>query len=435
MTLNRVADPWLGWIPSVDDFEEATKDDETPDSTPHPHPTDEPSTAIALSEASIVTPLWTRASDDAPWMITPQAINMTAAFNRQDRSDRDRRDRPFSISFGRIEANEPLQRTRAMLTTQLEALHGNLPENMEITITSRALQQSLGSRRQESFGGAALVLANSAFSGNPPDAVVIGEINSSGNFVIPRNFWQILRSMENADASRVVVPSACIPYLTSLLAYEKPGFFLQHEVLLANNAQELIRHASATPSDFPGDDPSSLSGRFREISSKQGNQDVGAYVANRFVRQRIVDLANEAPHHASARMLAIQAAGERPIRLPPNLLAAELLLAIQPIAPITRDTPSQISSRYIQSLDDTFSSTRAAVDALDRYADTGEKSLISRTRDVTNLVRSMHRSASTRRGETHQIRSAVDHGRRELDSAYSSMVEHLESIAGSDSPS
>lgn len=441
ISLPRVDDPWREWIPGVEAFRESPPADEPADE-PSEAPPEREQTAmvpgIALREATVRVPLWSRADDEKSWKLASAEIRMAATHINPVNEDGEPITVPFALRLPDVELAESARGLARLLASRLESLHGPLPENVVISIHGRELEQSLASRRRESIGGAVFVLASSAFSGCPPVATVIGEIDASGDFVPPRNFWQILRSMETAPSTRVVIPSAASPYLTSLLAYEKPGFFLRHEVLLAENVADLLRFASSeqSVSEAPSPaDPLSVTTRFREIASKRGNQDVGAYVANRFVRQRLVEIVQEAPHHASARMLAIQAAGERPTRLPANLLATEILLALQPIGSLTNETPDPIVPSYIERLDETYKSTRAAVDALDRYADTGEKHLIPRARDVANLMRNMHRSASSRRGENHEIRNAVDRARRDLRAAYEQVKEDLEAVSGLDSPS
>ena len=81
------------------------------------------------------------------------------------------------------------------------------------------------------------------------------------------------------------------------------------------------------------------SAKFRVIRERMGNEEVRAYVANSFVRQRFGELAQEAPYHASAAMLLTQGSGQRPTVISRAVLTAELIRASNALSwiPKTQD--------------------------------------------------------------------------------------------------
>jgi hypothetical protein len=174
-----------------------------------------------------------------------------------------------------------------------------------------------------------------------------------------------------------------------------------------------------------------VSAKFREIREKAGSQPAGQYVANPFIRRRLADLSLEAPYHFSAKMLAIQGAGNRPTEIPRNVLASELLRVIAPMAWIV-DRSNSIEDGdkpfNLDQLSATYESCRLQVDALDRYLRLDDRELVLRVKNMVALIRTMDRAARAR-GVEYQVRDAAENARSVLIRAHRAVVEELVVLA------
>ena len=171
------------------------------------------------------------------------------------------------------------------------------------------------------------MLASAAISGREPDATILGVVDETGAYKLPAGFWNQLQALGDGSGGRLILPAAAADYLPSMLALERPELFFQYEILLAKDFPELVRFSEKAPDDALV----KTMAKFREIRDKANLQAIGQYVANSFVRKRLVEVTQEAPFHYSAKMLAIQGAGNRPTVIPRMVLAAELQRAIAPM--------------------------------------------------------------------------------------------------------
>jgi hypothetical protein len=251
----------------------------------------------------------------------------------------------------------------------------SLPEN--VTYVSN--------KNRGAMAGPCAALLGAALSGHEPTGMVIGKIEADGSFRMGPDFWDRLRAVSKGPGGRLVIPAEAADLLPSLLALEDPEFFLSYDVLLASNLQELLERSAKTPASPLAEQLS----RFQDIRTKGTSIAIGQYVANRFVRQRLIELSNEAAYFFSPRMLAVQAAGSRPTKLPKKLLACELKRALEPLAWIRGRGPTEID---IAQLDKSYEASRAKVDLLERYVDTTERDLHLRVREMTTTMRSFSRA-------------------------------------------
>ncbi len=265
---------------------------------------------------------------------------------------------------------------------------------------------------------ATAVLLDSAFRGRPATAVVLAGLKD-GALTLPEGTWARLRALEeSADQpeipERLVLPVAAAPLLHGLLAFEKAEFFLRFEVLLAGSPEELTSLATADS------DPD-----FLAVQRRVRGRDGWSSLAQAAVRQRLGEFVQASPQHASARMLALQASGSRPTKLTRPLLAAELLRAVAPAEALGPDVEVSSLTRLelARSAQDAHRKARAAVDALERYADFGDRELLAKVRAMVDELRPLsrrlagdstlvgsaaHRSfAGTFRAVRHELRRAA----------------------------
>ena len=433
---------WAGWIPGVSAYETkvvakvvAKVDDPA---GPRPRVVPGKKNEILLSAAQIHTLLWQNAGKaEAPnWILATSPLKMSA---RKLAADEDGEPYPFSIGIGPGDVGGTFSQLGVSIRTLLAGHHGNLPPGYHISITSEELEQSILSKKRQSLSAAAAVLASSALSGREPEAIIIGQIDEAGKLKLPTGFWDQIQALGKGSGQRLVLPADAAEYLSAQLAMEKPGFFLEYEVLLASSFKELLDLTAKTPDGTLA----TATTKFREIQSRVGTQDVRQYIANPFVRKRIAEVVQDAPAHYSARMLLLQAAGSRPTLITRKVLAAELRRAIEPMdwvvktasIPLKEDTkainysPHRFSAADIGKFDEIYDLCRTRLDSLDRYVEKNDTELMDRTRKVNIAIRSLYRASRTR-GQYYAVAAVVRSACRDLIQIHAELSTELAREAG-----
>ncbi|MEO5715872.1 MAG: hypothetical protein ABIT37_20500 [Luteolibacter sp.] len=422
---------WAGWVPTVSEFEpkaEVQAATEVEKSTPK-------APEILLTKAEVRTPIWQKAAKEAPneppkWMLSSAPLRMTAHKTTEETDDPS----GFTVIVRAAPDGGSLQQLGNSIKNLLKKQHGKLPSGWNVVITSDELQKSALSGKRQSISGAAAVLASAAVTGQEPDATIIGVVDSQGAFKLSSGFWDQLDSLGKGNGGRLVLPAAAAEYLPSILALEKPQFFLDYEVVLASNFQELLDLSAKAPKE----PIATVSAKFQEIRAKAGTQAVGQYVANSFIRRRLADLAQEAPYHFSARMLAIQGAGNRPTQVPRLVLVPELRRAVAPMAwmmvPLD-PLKSSLDSAMVEKITQTFEICRSQVDRLDRYVSKEDRELYTRVKEMVAGIRTLERAARSRSGDRSGEQrpgesSAVIDAHAQLTGSYKGVSEALAETAG-----
>jgi hypothetical protein len=174
---------------------------------------------------------------------------------------------------------------------------------------------------------------------------------------------------------------------------EKPEFFMKFEVLLASSPEEAIRLCAMKP------DPelAAILARFKEIKDKSDAAALGPYLANVYVRKRLVEISQAAPYHLSAKLLAIQGAGSRPRSVDKKILAAEILAAIDPLNEYAEMDLLAMNKQKIAAMETALKASRERLGGIERYADMRDKELINTPEDVIADLRAMIRVIHDRR--------------------------------------
>lgn len=419
---------WNDWVPALASYQPKEESAPEPDDAPTPEPDDDgEETRIALTQASIQTPMW-RLDPSSPknqngrptlWAMAPCPLELTVR-------NHDEKEKRFAIRIGGLQGDTAVHGLSSSLTELLAKRHPDLPSGKFFHITSSDFEASVRAQRRISVSAAALVLAESAFSGNEPVGTVIALVDENGELGLPRGVWSQLRAVENGTPGRVVMPAAGAAYLPSFLALENPEFFMDHEVLLAANFEDLLKLSSSEP---PADVASVLT-RFHEIQSKLGTQDLRQYIANRFVKQRLAELAQEAPWHFSARMLLTQAAGNRPVTLPRTVLAAELLRSLRPLGPLLNRDNNQMDVKSARAAGPIYDACRAKIDAMNRYVTREDRDLLNTVDGLLDSVRDIDRASRMRSDQNYQIEQAVRTAAGRFSNVYRETRDALLTAAG-----
>jgi hypothetical protein len=376
---------WQGWIPELAAYQPE------PELAVKPTPTEEPPPAkpgILLGKAQVFTLLWKNVGKDesVKWILSRAPLQMAAGINPARESE------PFSVTIGPWHNDLRLSQLSTLLLKLLQKQHDTLPAGGRVTITSDALEMSLRSNKRQTISAAAAVLASSAISGRKPDATIIGMIDEAGAFKLPRGFWEQLQSLSPGNGGRLVLPAAAADYLPAMLALEKPGFFLEYEVLLAANFQELLDLTEKTPRE----NLAKASAQFLEIREKADTQSIGQYLSNSFVRRRLAEISQNATYHYSAKMLALQGAGNRPAFISRSVLASELRRAIEPIGGIAKQEYYKLKMIPLNQFGAIQNGCRDELSRLFRVADKNDRELLDHVQEMIPALRTLERSLKTR---------------------------------------
>jgi hypothetical protein len=270
---------------------------------------------------------------------------------------------------------------------------------------------------------AALVLMDAAVSGREPAGIVTGRIDKTGKFSAPPRLADRLLALAGGDGGRLILPRDAEPLLASILLLTGPEFFLKHEVIYASNARELVERATAKPSGVAGE----ASELFAEIRSKAGSSSgVGSYVANRFVRQRLAEIFQKFPDHASARLLWQQGGGEVPLKLTRPVIAAEIFRSLDSLTWLTALEASEIIQ--VRKLEQAQETCRNEIERIERYVGTDDRALLDRYREVLQSIRAFAREVRERNSSStdyYYDDSKIENALRTLKTAYQNYREEL----------
>ncbi len=385
---------WGGWVEPLEAFRKSVVPvkNGTPDAGHGrvPEPPSAAKTPIVLAAATVSTPLWTfdKASNSTLMRVLP--IHMKAKL-KDGNAKTDALS--CSLDFQKAPAGEfskapaasdwsPFKQTSSTLVTALTKEFGQLPTGVSVGLTCGDDVDYLIDRNHAAISAAAALLMNAAVSGCEPSATVIGEVQADGSLKLPPLFWDKLRCLPDGTGGRLVLPMDAAKYLPSILTLEQPGFFFNYEVLLAANLHDLIERSAKIPEP----ELTKISANFLQIRSKLANQRVTEYAANRFVLQRLDEVAHEASFHASARMLLVQGSGKRPALLPRHILADELRRVIRATAWISTHP---LDSLKTKALNETYEACLRDVDHLERYTEIRDRDLLTQGHELLVTVRNL----------------------------------------------
>jgi hypothetical protein len=404
---------WKDWVASIAAFEPTAVPEILPQEETVPEVA---KSGILLESAEVSTVVWTRAlkSPDAVWKQKIAPLQMTV----RTRKPGERDGVPFSVSFGPRDAGEFSELGRTLVKL-LNSRHRVLPAGAQVVIHSPELMHQPPPPRHQSVSAAAAVLADAAISGCEPDAVILGVVDETGAFELPTRFWDQLLALEPGSGRRLILPTAAAEYLPCMLALEKPQIFFDYEILLAANFEELVALSAKTPDEPVGKAMAS----FSEIREKAATQPVGQYVANIYVRRRLNDLVQMVPAHFSAKMLAMQGAGNRPIYVTRPVLASELRRAIEPMAWMMNVRLSNRDPDDLDRLGPTYDLCRAQVDRLARYISKEDRAMFDLVQGMVTGIRTIDRAIRTRSDNKEQHYEIVMAHHKLLESYQASLAE------------
>jgi hypothetical protein len=417
---------WTGWIPPLTAYEAkeipATKEILTVQPAP---------IVPLLAKAIVFTPIWKVDPDSelGSWLLSNTAIRMSAVKKELAEPNQN----SFSLAIGSPSVVGASSGISTQVIRLLQKQHGQLPMGVQVALNGEGLDASILSKRSHSISAASAVLASAAATGRGlGNVTIIGEVDATGSFNLPDDFWAQIRSLGPGNDGRLVLPAAAADYLPSMLAVERQQFFMDYEVLLADDFNQLLDLTAKIPSAKLA----TASEQFQEIRKKGASQLLGQYLTNPFVRRRLAEISQQTPYHHSAKMLGVQGSGNRPPFVTRVVLAAELRRAIEPMDWIINNSVHELDPRQIKQFAATYETCRKQVDKTLRFSEKKDQELVIKVQEMVIGIRALDRAARSR-GYPNEVVSAMETAQKILVRSYTAEIDELdrESVRREEVPS
>ena len=380
---------WAGWVAEVSKFEDVRQPEPLAVVVPKKSETPE----IQLSSASVSVPLWRMVEKSEPpeWKLGLSTLVMSGNPKPAGKAKQE----GFSLVIGNPEVNRKPSAEVGPLLRLLRGRQGDLPSGATVGPKGKS----------QSFSAAAAVLASAALTGVEPKGTIIGLVDASGKLALPDNYWEQLRSLAPAEGSRVVLPASAAVDLPSLLAMGNPEFFMNYQVLLAKDFKQLLELSAQQPD---GAVRKAIS-NFEAIQVEGNGRQTAPFVARTSVRRALTELAQAAPFHASARMLAVQGAGDRPSYVSRRVLLAELRIALEPMQWLVAHGQNPFKPDQQKKISETFETCRSAVEQLLRISEKADHATLEQALEMLASIRALYRASRSRSdAEEGQMSTAED---------------------------
>ncbi len=377
---------WTSWVAEISMFEDVLQ----PEEPAVVAQSESKAPKIQLLAASVTVPLWKVVADSEPpvWELALSTLVMSATEKPVGEAKKE----SFTLVLGNPQVNRNPSAEVGPLRRLLRDKAAKLPDGATVTISSPELAAVVPKRKHQSFSAAAAVLASAALTGEEPTGTIIGQVDASGKLTLPNDYWEQLRSLSAGDSSRLILPAAAAEDLPSLLVMGDPGFFMDHQVLLAKDFKQLLELSAKKAGGAVGQSISSFSG----IQKQGSGRLAGPFVARTSVRRALTELAQTAPFHASARMLAVQGAGDRPSYVSRRVLLAELRMALEPMQWLVAHGQNAFTPDQQKKIGETSEICRSAVEQLQRISEKADQPTLVQALEMLTSIRGLYRSSRSR---------------------------------------
>ncbi|HEX5791608.1 MAG TPA: hypothetical protein VFY13_10655 [Luteolibacter sp.] len=418
---------WNNWVADVSAFTKPDVVEQPPVVVEQPPvPVGPKVYELKQAKGEVVVPMWCPGANDwangQQWVLKPDKFAMQASYDPQ------RRDESLRLRVGSSDdVAYQMESFSNRIVQGLARHHKELPGGLRISIGSQAFDAGVSSQKDQSISAAAYVLANAAVAGVEPTGIIICKLSSDGKVQLPSDFWPKLQCFGKGSGQRMVVSSASLPYFESIMAMGNSDFFLQYEVVAADTVEELVDAASKPPQSTLA----SATERFAEIQRVAAGQNTGSFIANQHVRQRLREVVEAYPKHISGTLLLRQSNGKRPIYITREVLANEMLAAIQPMGSISSigwDEVVEWTFRRVPA-GEMGKTCQTKLDAIERYVDRNDKELFKKATDLVDLARELEK-AFERRGEPHERAGWITQASRDAAQGYEQLYRELQQVVG-----
>lgn len=310
----------------------------------------------------------------------------------------------------------------ALVHGALESRHGSLPAGMNLVFRFELAEDTRISSRNDRGLTAAMVLAADALlTGVEPEAEVLAGLGEDLALEAPVRLWQTLREMAASKATgRLILPAAAKDFLPPLVTLDQAEFFMNREVLIAEDLDQLIKLASSAPP------PAVVEAHqgYAEVQEARGTRSLGSFLQLDSVRSRLAKVREILPEHASAAMLGLRGTSKWPRRLERPIYAREIRAALVPLRGILTTRADQLKVADLQSAED---QCRERLKEIEMLAD----SVTDRSElhdPAANMVKTINGLVSDIRRADEYFR--VDRAVQPVIQEYVAVLELLSSAAG-----
>jgi len=453
---------WNGWVADLDAFcgtpdpppDLAGGNDNEP--TPDEHPGEEPgpekpAVKIQLAQASVRVPIEYRTIPPkvVPGAATPpappeikfgalpveiKAWSQTVPQKKEDGAADPPPPGPEYLLVGFVDekdkaATASVHAAMTGIRAVLADRHGGLPPGGRAQFKFGPAKSYDWKRNRNAVAGAVALLMDASLNGRAPEpgAIVFTAVDPVGRLGLPWRPWDRLRRVADdpyIPSGRFVLPREALPLLDGLLVIDNPDFFLRFEVLLAGDMEELAACAAGSPE---GGLASAME-KFAAIREAAKGKQTGPFLANRFVRQRLEEVLEEFPDHASARMLLVQSGGNRPMQYSTGILAREIRMVLKPMEWIPKLKPdSKMTGVDDDKLDAAWKACRERLDPLKSRVTRGDQKFFDRAFDLVQSIRTLSNALQRYRKAVRQKPEVYSSAVRKSASLYKVLVkEHKE---------
>lgn len=438
---------WDGWVPELALFKKAPAVQPEPDkeekeevkqedkeelasNTTKEEKKYDPKQGVIMENAKLSTVLRMFDKEKSLWLHKVVPVEMRADKYPKDENGEDQYGFRVRVSGDEDDYWQMQEEISAPLKDQLAKHLGELPERAEIRIRLDSESSYPFRRNRGAITGPAFVLANSALTGATPDGIVVGEIDRSGKLKLPSYFWRALMVLADGSGGRLIIPASAEPMFINLLALEKPEFFFKYEVLVASSLEELTTLSSKESSAQHEE----IYNKFKLIKDKSAGAAMGAYLTNKFVRERLQEIVSQAPYHLSAKILLTYGSVSRPRYLTREALAAEIWRKIDVISELAKiEDFYGINSNQLARLNTLYEQMRDDLRDLERYTDSRNTDLLKEAKELVTSVRGFGREFEGK-GEMWEKIDKIDSAHDEMKDANQKLLEKLTELTGDPLP-
>lgn len=313
---------WQGWVAPTEDF----KDQQKPAPEPEPasqQPDAGPVAKVVLAKASMEVPLWFYDANLRSLVLRNVVLSMEAAPTDKPRK--------VNVVFPSGDRADFDRRMSDRLTEWVVGHHGELKRGWVLWFRLAGKSAYDFTLNGGAVSGPMLALADAAFGGPKPvgeGLALLADVTSSGGMVAPPRLWETLRALEKLEQPRwIVMPTALRDYLPPLLTVGDTLFFLNHEVMLADDEAALLElGAEQRPQRLK-----EAGELFAAIRRDRGTRSLGSFLTVSANRVRFAAVLDKAPEHASARMLMLRGTPQWPKSLDRAAYARAVRAALEPM--------------------------------------------------------------------------------------------------------
>lgn len=440
---------WDGWVPELASFKKAPVIEPEPKDNQKEEIKDEekdkeelagntnkeerkydPKAGVIMENAKLSTVLRMYDKEKSLWLHKVVPVEMRADKYPKDENGEDQYGFRVRVSGDEDDYWQMQEEISNPLKDQLAKHFGELPERAEIRIRLDSESSYPFRRNRGAITGPAFVLANAALTGSAPDGIVVGEIDRSGKLKLPTYFWRALMVLADGSGGRLIIPASAEPMFINLLALEKPEFFFKYEVLVASSLEELVTLSSKESSAQHEE----IYNKFKLIKDKSAGAAMGAYLTNKFVRERLQEIVSQAPYHLSAKILLTYGSVSRPRYLTREALAAEIWRKVDVISELAKiEDFYGINSNQLARLNTIYEQMRDDLRDLERYTDSRNTDLLKEAKELVTSVRGFGREFEGK-GEMWEKIDKIESAHDEMKDANRELLEKLTELTGDPLP-